>query len=92
VTEKQLEEARNLIRNKPYLMWSTKSYDQLSPESIFESTLCYGDWPDFTRLVEIFGLSKSAEFFNSLKSKKRTNLRPQTINLFSRYFEKHAHA
>jgi len=71
-------------------MWSTRSYDTLSPQVIVESVLNYGDWPDFTRLTEIFGIKQTSQLFDELKNKKRTNLRPKTINYFTKYFEKHA--
>ena len=70
-------------------MWATQNYDDLSPESILESVISYGDWLDFVKLTEIFGIKQSAELFKEIKSKRRTNLRPQTTNYFTKYFEKH---
>jgi len=90
MTNHDIQKARELIKSKPYLMWSTQNYDGLSPESIFESVISYGDWSDFVKLTEIFGLKQSAELFKKIKSKQRSNLRPQTANYFTKYFEKHA--
>ncbi|HAZ29814.1 TPA: hypothetical protein DCY43_03695 [candidate division WWE3 bacterium] len=90
MTDFNIKEARQLIKDKPYLMWSTKSYDELSPQSILESVINYGDWPDFERLIAIFGLKQSSELFKDIKNKRRTNLRPKTVNYFTKYFEKHA--
>ena len=89
MTNLDVQKARELIKNKPYLVWSTKNYDKLSPESILENVVNYGDWPDFTKLTEIFGIKQTAELFKKVKDKQRTNLRPQTTNYFTKYFEKH---
>lgn len=86
----KIQKARQLIKNKPYLMWYTQSYDKLSPESILENVISHGDWPDFLELVEIFGVKQSANIFNRIISKKRNNLKPKTISLFTRYFKKYA--
>lgn len=71
-------------------MWSIRNYEDLSPESILESVISYGDWPDFVKLTEIFGMKQSAELFKEIKNRRRTNLRPRTDNYFTKYFEKHA--
>lgn len=85
-----IDKARDLIRNKPYLAWSTKNYNELSPQSILESVISYGDWSDFTALTKLFGITQSAELFEEIKNKRRSNLRPQTINYFTKYFKKYA--
>ncbi len=85
-----VQRARDYIRSKPYLVWSTKNYDRLSPESIFENIISNGDWPDFLTIIDIFGIKLCAEIFNTIKHRKRCNLRPRTVNLFTLYFEKHA--
>lgn len=71
-------------------MWSTKSHNELSAESIFESAISYGDWSDFLKLIEIFGMKESMMLFKKIKNKRRSNLRPQTANYFTKYFDKHA--
>lgn len=85
-----IDKARDLIRNKPYLAWSTKNYNELSPQSILESVINYGDWSDFVFLTELFGMNQSARLFEEIKNKRRNNLRIQTANYFTKYFEKHA--
>jgi hypothetical protein len=89
MTEAALEQARNLIRNKPYLAWSTKNYSELTPQSILESVISYGDWSDFVTLTKLFGMQQSAVLFENIKNKHRSNLRFQTTNYFTKYFEKH---
>lgn len=90
MTDSTVDKARDLIRNKPYLAWSTKNYDELSPQSIFESVISYGDWSDFVLLTELFGMSQSAKLFREITNKRRNNLRTQTVNYFTKYFEKYA--
>lgn len=71
-------------------MWYTKNFDNLSSESIVESVLTSGDWQDFLTIKDIFGLNNLSEVFETINSKKRNNLRPQTRNYFSKYFEEYA--
>lgn len=71
-------------------MWYTKNFDNLSSESIVESVLTSGDWQDFLTIKDIFGLENLSDIFETIDSKKRNNLRPQTRNYFSKYFEKYA--
>lgn len=85
-----MQDIRELFRQKPYLAWYLKDKSELSEESVFEHILNYGDWDDFLKTKEVFGLEKSKAIFEKLKSKKRVNLRPQTINYFTNYFQKHA--
>lgn len=86
----EIQKARELIKNKPHLIWYTKNYDNLSPESILESVLNYGDWEDFKKLLSIFGIKDSSQLFRAIKNKQRCNLKPRTLNYFTKYFEKHA--
>ncbi|MEN9389520.1 MAG: hypothetical protein RLY61_604 [Candidatus Parcubacteria bacterium] len=85
-----INKARDLIKTKPYLAWSTKNYDELTPQSILESIIGYGDWADFISFTEIFGMIQSARLFEEIKNKPRSNLRIQTVNYFTKYFAKHA--
>ena len=89
MTEDQLRKARNLIKKSPFLIWYSKSYDRLSPTSIFESIINYGDWQDFLTLKKIFGLKEMSELFKNLSSKKRKNIRPATLHYFGKYFDKY---
>lgn len=86
----QVKLARNLIKNKPYLAWDVGDVDKLSSLSVMEHVLGYGDWEDFINFEKIFGTKEARVMFEGLKSKKRVNLNPQTINYFSSYFNKYA--
>ena len=85
-----MQKVREFIKNKPYLVWHTKNYDELSEKSIVEGVLNYGNWDDYLFIENSLGLSRVGNIFNDLKNEKRTNLRPQTINYFSNYFNKYA--
>lgn len=85
-----LNKARMFIKKKPYLIWYSKNYQDLSKESIFEAVINYGDWEDFIELQNIFGIKTIFDLFKKAKDKKRVNLRPETINYFSKYFAKYA--
>lgn len=83
------QKARELIKKRRHLLWSTKNYDKLSEKSIVESILNYGNWEDYLSLEKILGVGRISKVFKKLKSKKRVNLRPQTINYFSKYFDRY---
>jgi hypothetical protein len=78
------------VKTKPYLVWYTKNYNELSEKSIVESVLNYGNWEDYLFVERSLGINETKTIFNFLKDQKRTNLRPQTINYFSNYFNKYA--
>lgn len=83
------------IKKRPHLVWYTKNYDDLSPESIVEAVLNYGDWEDVQILIKIIGIKEMARIFRK-KSKPskigRQNYRPEIINYFNLYFKKYARA
>ncbi len=90
MTKSQIERARKIIKNKPALIWSTKNYNNLSAQSITEAVLNYANWNEFKKLKNIFGTKQLKNIFNQLINKKRTNLRPSTINYFKHYFNRYA--
>lgn len=85
--KKQLQ---NFVRVRPYLVWHVKDYNSLSTRSIAESVFNYGNWEDYLLLESIFGTEELSSLFKQIKNQKRTNLRPQTINYFSNYFDRYA--
>ena len=87
---KNLIKARNYLKLKPYLVWSTKNYEVFSPELIVESILNYGDWNDFLFIKDLFGIKNLSQIFENISKKRRVNLRPQTINYFKMFFSKYA--
>lgn len=90
MTDKQLVSAQKLIRQKPSLAWSTRSYDQLPIESIAEAIFNYGSWQEFLRLKEILGIKTLARTFNKLDNMPRNNLLPIYRNYFRHYFRHYA--
>lgn len=88
-TEK-ISKARDYIRTRPYLMWSTSDYNSLSMEVIVESILNYGDWNDFLFIKDLIGVKNLSMIFEGILKKRRVNLRPPTINYFKMYFNKYA--
>jgi hypothetical protein len=80
------------IKNRPYLVWYTKNHENLTPDSIVEAVLNYGDWEDVQEMLKILGVDKTAEIFNKTSQKKRNNYRERTKEYFSRYFKKYSHA
>lgn len=89
MTDPILNEARNYIKSKPYLAWSTSNYNNLSPQIIVENIFNYGNWEDFQYIKNLFGIKETDKLFKEISSKKRTNLKPQTINYFTKYFNKY---
>lgn len=81
------------IKKRPYLVWYTRNYEGLSPESIVEAVLNYGDWEDVQTLIKILGIKEVARIFRK-KSKpskmRRQNYRPEIVNYFNLYFNKYA--
>lgn len=87
---KDMERARKFIKDRPYLVWYTKNYDDLSKESIFEAVLNNGSWDDFISLKKIFGIKTLRLLFEVATGKKRSNIQPMTENYFRQYFVKYA--
>ena len=86
-------ELKTFIEKRPHLIWYTKNYENLSPESIVEAVLNYGDWNDVQTLIKILGMKEVAQiFWKKSKPSKigRQNYRPEIINYFNLYFNKYA--
>ncbi len=81
---------RNLFQQKPYLAWFVKDKNNLSKESMLEQVFNYGTWQDFLSVEKELGVRQMQIIFESLKNKKRTNLRTKAINYFNLYFAKYA--
>lgn len=80
------------IKKRPYLIWYTRNYEGLSPESIVEAVLNYGDWDDVQKLIGILGIKKTAIIFQKQIKQKRCNYHKKSKHYFSLYFKKHAYA
>ncbi len=79
-----------LFYDKPYLAWYIKDKKEISPKSMLEHVLNYGDWEDYLRAEEALGIKETKKLFDDLKAKPRSNLRRKTINYFDRYFQRYA--
>lgn len=79
-----------LFEKKPYLAWYVKDKSLLSDKSMLEHILNYGDWNDVMEAENILGISQMKVLFDEIKSQKRVNLKPRTINYFEKYFSKYA--
>jgi len=90
VKSSKIQKAQALIKKKPYLIWHTRNFQNLSKESIFEAVINYGDWKDFLELQELFGIKTSHLLFKKVAGKKRSNIKPETRNYFEKYFAKYA--
>lgn len=80
----------DFIKKRPYLIWHTKNFENLSDEIIVESVLNYGDFDDVKKMILILGIEKTAGIFRKEIRKKRNNYRPEIKNYFQLYFNKYA--
>lgn len=78
------------IKKRPYLIWYTKNFDNLSQEAIVEAVLNYGDFDDVKKMISILGIRKTAAIFRKKSKQKRCNYRPEIKNYFQLYFKKYA--
>ncbi len=78
------------IKKRPYLIWHTQNYEGLSPDSIVEAVLNYGDWDDFQKLIKILGIKETAAIFRKRLNQKRCNYNKKAKNYFQLYFNKYA--
>lgn len=81
---------QNLFLEKPYLAWFVKDKKGLSKQSMLEQIFNYGSWQDYLETEKDLGIKEVKAIFEDLKNRKRTNLRPKTINYFNLYFAKYA--
>lgn len=72
------------------MAWFVKDKNRLSRESMMENLFNYGSWQDYLKAEKDLGINQAKRLFESLKRKKRTNLKPKTINYFNLYFAKYA--
>lgn len=83
----------DFIKRKPYLVWYVKDLDNLSPESVVEHVLNYGDWNDVQEMIKILGIKRTSEIFQKESTPDkfgRQNYRPEIKNYFQLYFNKYA--
>mgnify|MGYP001590914397 CR=1 FL=1 len=81
---------KSFIKERPYLVWYTKNYDNLSEEAIVEAVLNYGNFKDVKEIINILGIKRIADIFRKKTTQKRCNFRPEIKNYFFLYFNKYA--
>lgn len=81
---------QDLIKRKPYLLWHTNNYRNLSDEAAVEAVLNYGDFDDVKKLMTILGMKKAAAIFRKQASRRRRNYDPKTAHYFKLFFAKYA--
>jgi hypothetical protein len=89
-TKPQIEQARDIIRKNPHLIWYSKNYDGFEERTIFEHVLNYGQWEDVQELVRIYGFKESLKVLKELTKGPRQNLYPQVSHYFNLYFSQYA--
>jgi hypothetical protein len=90
MTQDKLTRLRQLIREKPYLIWYTKGYDQLDVHAIAEAIYNFGDWEDLQLLHQTISIPEAAKIFDKLASAKRCNLHAMVKNYFTLYYDRYA--
>jgi len=79
----------DFIKEKPYLVWYVKDFENLSEESIIENTLNYGEFEDIKKMISIIGMQKVAGIFFRQVKRRRNNYRKEIAHYFKLYFKKH---
>ena len=79
---------KRIVKDRPYLWWWVKDKKNLSIESIVEGVLSYGDVEDVIKLFELLGRDEVKKVFQNQVSKPRHNYRPQTVNFFTKVFNR----
>jgi len=79
-----------ILQRKPYLAWYIRDKKTLSDQSALEHILSYGDWEEVMEAEKLLGISGMKALFDKIRSKRRVNLKPRTLNYFRNYFSKYA--
>lgn len=85
-----MHDLHKLFKKKPYLAWYVADVRKLSTESLAEHVFNYGAWDDYLFMEKVLGIHTVKNLFYAITHKKRSNLRPKTINYFVHYFQKYA--
>lgn len=70
------------------LFWdvSQESLSKMDDTTILERFFCYGNWEEYKTIEKMIGRDRAREIFVKRAYMPRTNLREETINLFTLYF------
>ena len=81
---------QKILLKKPYMVWYIKDIKCLSDKSALEHILAYGGWEDVMEAEKTIGIKKMNVIFKEICSKKRSNLKPRTVNYFKNYLDEYA--
>ena len=81
---------RDIIRQKPYLLWWVRDYDALSEDAVVEAVLDQGDWAELQDIVQILGRQRVAEIFFKQVQYPRCNYSEKRASFFKNYFSEYA--
>ncbi len=81
-------ELQEFAKKHKALFWdvSEKTIEKMDDTAIVERFFCYGSWEDYKQIEEYVTKTRAKEIFISRGYMSRTNLREETINLFTHYF------
>jgi hypothetical protein len=87
LTHKQYQ---RMVLPRVYLWWGAGDTGNLSKELVVEAILSRGNWDDVLALIDEWGIHEVKQIFDRQTSGPRINYRPQTVNFFRLYFDRHA--
>jgi hypothetical protein len=79
------------LKERKGYWWWVKDVTKLDKEAILEGVMNFGRWGEFLYLKKEWGLSDISKLFLYMtKEKRRVNLRPEKVALFTNYLRKYA--
>lgn len=78
---------QKLVKSREALWWWIKDKRTLTLDEIVEGILARGDLDDVLQLLDVVGYDRVRKIFLRQISRSRHNYRPQTVNLFTLYFD-----
>ena len=66
---------------------SSDTLKKMDDTSILERFWCYGNWEEYKNIEQIIGQKRAKTIFLERAYIPRTNLREETINLFTLYYD-----
>ena len=75
------------LAHKP-IFWdvSTDTLQRMDDTAILERFWCYGNWEDYKSIERIIGQDRAKDIFITRAYMPRSNLREETIHLFTLYY------
>ena len=81
-----IEQARDIIRKNPVLIWYSKNYDGFDLPCIVEAVLNYGSWDEFKELIGAVGIEEVAKIFYQHANRPRCNYKDLSKIYFDKVF------